>query len=110
MTLQHSKSIRTFCLCGILFAAGFTFQAAAALKNLRVEYMRNPIGIDATNPRFSWEMDDAETGKCQTAYQITLLAADKTTEVWTSGKIASDVSLGVNCDGATLSPSTRYFW
>jgi alpha-L-rhamnosidase len=93
-----------------MLSAAPVLQAAASLRNLRVEYMKNPIGTDAANPQFSWEMDDAETGQRQTAYQITLLANDKTTEVWTSGKIPSDASVGVKYTGAGLSPSTRYYW
>jgi alpha-L-rhamnosidase len=97
-------------MVGIFLSVVFVSPAATAIKNLRLEYMKNPIGIDNLNPQFSWQMHSDETGQRQTAYQLTLLAADKTTGIWTSGKVVSDISTGVKCTGATLSPSTRYYW
>ena len=46
---------------------------------LRTEYLKNPLGIDITNPRLMW---NCEGGVKQTAYQIV-------TEQWDSGKIES---------------------
>ena len=48
---------------------------AAAMQpaNLVCEYLRNPLGIDETQPRLSWESTpvDAEArGLRQTAYQV----------------------------------------
>jgi len=40
--------ILTMPLCAIV-------QATTEVKNLRTEYLRNPVGIDVTTPRFSWE-------------------------------------------------------
>ena len=37
---------------------------------LRCEYRYNPIGIDVTTPRLTWEMSDTLRGSRQTAYQI----------------------------------------
>jgi alpha-L-rhamnosidase len=39
---------------------------------LRVEHRRNPIGLDAERPRFSWVMTSAERGAAQSAYRITV--------------------------------------
>ena len=103
--------MKRFFYIGSLFLAlcGLTANATT-VKNLRVEYMRNPIGIDTSAPQFSWEMESEETGQRQTAYQITVLGADEATEIWTSGKTNSDISVGVKYAGTTLSPSSRYFW
>jgi alpha-L-rhamnosidase len=38
--------------------------------NLRCEYRTNPLGIDITAPRLSWEVNDPRRGAIQTAYQI----------------------------------------
>ena len=103
--------MKRFFYIGSLFLALCGLNASAAtVKNLRVEYMRNPIGIDTSAPQFSWEMESEETGQRQTAYQITVLGADEATEIWTSGKTDSDISVGVQYTGTTLSPSSRYFW
>ena len=37
---------------------------------LRCEYLENPLGIDATQPRLSWIVESNERGQKQTAYQI----------------------------------------
>jgi hypothetical protein len=61
----------------ILIAASllaFSFaqaDAAALIRNLQVEYRNAPLGIDVTQPRFSWQMATtaSERGYAQTAYQ-----------------------------------------
>lgn len=53
--------------------------------DLRTEYLKNPIGIDAQNPRLMWMCDG---GIKQTAYRIVATSDGKT--VWDSGKVASD--------------------
>src|SRR5438445_13565339 len=35
----------------------------------RCEYLTNPVGIDARNPRLSWQLEDHRTAAKQTAYQ-----------------------------------------
>src|ERR1017187_3056581 len=55
---------------------GLTRTAAAgplAPVGLRVEHLRNPIGIDVVKPRFSWELQHTARGQAQTAYQITIM-------------------------------------
>ena len=93
------------CLSTISFSAF----SVTTVRNLRVEYMENPIGIDVQNPRFSWEMESDEIGKKQTAYEITV--SDLTGNVvWSSCQISSDSSVGIKYAGASLSPSTGYTW
>ncbi|MGN1040277.1 MAG: alpha-L-rhamnosidase N-terminal domain-containing protein, partial [Candidatus Fimimonas sp.] len=54
-------------------------------KNLRCEYLVNPLGIDAQNPRLSWV---CEGGTKQTAYRIVATCNDAV--VWDSGKTVTD--------------------
>ncbi|MDR1810292.1 MAG: glycoside hydrolase family 78 protein, partial [Prevotella sp.] len=93
-----------------LFVASSAIQATTEIKNLRVEYLKNPAGIDIPNPQFSWEMLSDVIGAKQTAYEIRLFVGDNETPFWDSGKIASDHSAGTAYDGSPLSPSTRYRW
>lgn len=53
-------------------------------KNLKCEYLINPIGIDIQNPRLMWNCDG---GIKQTAYRIVAKSDEKT--VWDSGKVVS---------------------
>src|SRR5258708_35502625 len=70
--------------------------------------------MDATHPHLTWKLQDSRQGAKQTAYQVQvassigLLSAGKP-DVWDSGRIASDQSIGVTYGGAALKPSNRYF-
>jgi len=101
--------IRSFLLI-FLFSMGFTLQAATVIQNLRVEFMKNPVGIDTPDPQFSWEMESDVRGMKQTAYEIRLLGEDRNSVLWTSGKITSDKSVGIRGNGISLLPSTPYWW
>lgn len=79
------------------------------VQGLKVEYTDSPLGIDVATPRFSWQMQDTQRGAAQSAYQI-VVANEKGTEIWNSGKTASNVSLNIRYAGQALSPMTRYTW
>lgn len=79
---------------------------------LKCEYLINPIGIDATHPRFSWRLVDERTGARQTAYQLYLSTDSldmKKGMVWQSAKINETTSLTTYA-GRPLQPFTRYYW
>ena len=79
--------------------------------DLRVEYMKNPAGIDVSRPRFSWKLVSDERGVSQTAYTI-IVSTDKDFKktVWNSGEVVSDKSVSIVYGGEPLAPATRYFW
>ncbi len=77
------------------------------VKNVLVEYQRHPIGIDCTNPRFSWELSSEEKNVFQTAYQIEVTDeyGDYTVD---SGLVDSDQSTHVIVEDIRLQPMTKY--
>ncbi|MFW2504165.1 glycoside hydrolase family 78 protein [Clostridium diolis] len=77
------------------------------LKDLRIEYQENPMGLDSKKPRFSWKLVSEEQNIVQTAYRI-LVIKDDTTNVWDSGKRESDCSVLVEYDGIELEACTPY--
>ncbi|WP_223151555.1 glycoside hydrolase family 78 protein [Chitinophaga varians] len=85
------------------------------LARLRCEYRENPLGIDATTPRLSWEITSGKRNLMQQAYQIMVassladLKAGKA-DRWNSGKISSDQSLGVTYAGKPLGTGDACFW
>jgi alpha-L-rhamnosidase len=86
----------------------------AKVSNLKCEYLINPIGIDAQQPRLTWMLADDTRGARQTAYQLfvgTDSAAVSTGrgDSWQTAKIPSDANL-VNYRGKTLQPFTKYYW
>lgn len=89
--------------------------AAAAPVHLRCEYRNNPLGIDTLTPHLSWQSDSTERNWKQTAYEILVtsvpnrLNADPP-DVWDSGKVSSDESVGIPYGGPGLKSRTRYYW
>ncbi len=75
------------------------------LKDLKVSYRENPIGLDE-QPRFSWKLSDEGNGVMQAAYQIQVVCSGKM--CWDSGKVESEQSVHVPYEGIELSPMTEY--
>src|ERR1700744_2192668 len=84
-----------------------TCSATLVSKDLRCEYLADPLGIDATQPRLSWILDSNQRGETQTAYQMLaassaeLLQSGKA-DLWDSGKVDSDASSQIMYGGQTL--------
>ena len=72
---------------------------------LKTEHLINPIGVDFSAPRLSW---NCEGGVKQTAYQI--LAADEARNpLWDSGKVETD-SMEAPWGGPAVAPRTKVLW
>ena len=74
--------------------------------NLRIEYLKNPLGIDITKPRFFW---NCEGGIKQSAYQI-YAVDDENGIVWDSGKVESDAMTHILYGGKPLKSRERVIW
>ena len=99
-------------LCTLLFAA-----PGGALKpdRLECEYRVNPIGIDAPRPRLSWIFTSKTANERQTAYEIRVsrrpdILKGGAGEVWDSGKVTSDQTVGVEYGGPLLGVGDRLYW
>jgi alpha-L-rhamnosidase len=82
--------------------------SSASLTDLRTEHLVNPLGLDETQPRFSWKLADSRMGAAQTAWQIELSAAQ--TVLWDTGRVDADTSVLIPYEGPSLEPHTRYHW
>jgi len=84
-------------------------------RNLRCEYLANPLGIAVAQPRLSWIVESEERGQMQTAYRILvatdskLLSEDKG-DLWDTGKVVSNRSIQVTYDGRPLQSQMRCYW
>ena len=95
----------------ILLGAVVPVGAEVRLQSPQVEYRTTPLGIDVTQPRFSWHMraDAGERAVTQTAYRLEV--RDPSGAVaWDSGRREDGRSLGITYAGAPLRASTRYTW
>lgn len=89
-----------------------------AVRDLRCEYLTDPLGIDTPRPRFSWIMVDPghTRGLKQTARQIVVegddLAAGATGRVvlWDSGRVDSSESVNIEYGGPPLTSNRNCHW
>lgn len=90
-------------------------RSTVKIENIRCEYLKQPLGIDLTHPRFSWELTSGESGKRQQAYQI-LVATEKlmlntdNADAWDSGKVGKNTTNQIVYQGQPLRPHTFYYW
>ena len=85
---------------------------------LRTEYLTNPSGIDVVPPRLSWVPESSNpTARSlrQTAYQVlvsssTELLARNSGDVWDSGKVISDETVGIVYAGKALRSRDDCHW
>lgn len=74
--------------------------------NLKCEYLKNPVGIDISEPRLFW---NCEGGVKQTAYRIS--AVDEENNIlWDSGKVESSRMTHIKWAGEKLRSRTRVIW
>ena len=89
--------------------------AQITVYDLQVEHRKNPIGLDVTQPKFSWKIKSEKRNTLQTAYEIRVGTNERDVQrgrnlVWSSGKISSDQSVYIDYQGKSLKPDTRYYW
>ena len=83
--------------------------AETSIVNLETEGLTNPIGVDETQPTFSWQMQSSEVGAAQKSYQIVVEDSDGKT-VWDSGVVESSKSNEIEYEGDDLTAATQYSW
>ena len=81
------------------------------LKNLKCEYLINPIGIGTIKPRFSWIIESDKRNVVQTSYEIHVTKdKDFKNLLWSSGVVESDASAHVYYEGPELKSTSRYYY
>jgi alpha-L-rhamnosidase len=82
---------------------------------LRCEYAVDPLGIDVPRPRLFWQVESADRGERQTAWQVLVassreaLAADRG-DLWDSGRVESAETTHIRYAGAGLASSQALHW
>lgn len=100
-----------------LAAAGTASNAVPAdrVMDLRCEYVKDPLGIDVTQPRLSWINVVKRRGDRQTAYELLVasspeLLAQNRGDLWQTGKVASDENVQIAYAGKPLTSRCQCFW
>lgn len=87
----------------------------AQVYDLLCEGQVNPLGIARQQPALQWKIRDSRRGAFQTAYRVLVTdspekLADDAGDLWDSGKVASDQSVGIPYGGTTPGSSKKCFW
>ena len=101
--------------CGLSVEVGSARAAGRiSVAELRCEYDVNPLGIDARQPRMSWQVQSSGRNQVQTAYQVLVARSPKALSdgdlVWDSGKVTSSQTVSIPYEGNPLRSGTRYYW
>ena len=109
------KLIVIFLLCLPCLAFQQNIMAQPALVNLRCEMLKDPLGIDITEPRLSWQINSSQRNVQQTGYHIIVSSSREKIQrnegdIWNSGKIDSNVSVQVPYAGKALTGGMTCFW
>ena len=85
------------------------------ISDLQCEYLDAPLAIDNTTPHFGWKMTGGQKGTSSSAYQLLVATElDKLNEeeadLWNSGKVSSDTSIGISYGGKALTSRTQAYW
>ncbi|MBN2813944.1 MAG: family 78 glycoside hydrolase catalytic domain, partial [Bacteroidales bacterium] len=78
------------------------------LRHLTTENLVNPVGLDVTEPRFSWQLISDKRNVAQQAYEVRVFQGKSI--IWNSGKTASAQSVHIVYKGPALASDTRYHW
>ena len=85
--------------------------AQLKVVNPLCENRTNPVGLDVTQPRFSWQLQSDRRNVKQAAYEITVAPHPSFKAItWSSGKINSDQSVHVPYGGPALESGHSYYW
>lgn len=103
------KFLTAFLLTALVASAQVT------IKNLRCEMLINPLGIDAVQPRFSWQLESTKKNVVQTSFQIMVSSSQQKLDasdgdIWKSATINDNKSLLIGYGGKPLQSATKYFW
>jgi alpha-L-rhamnosidase len=90
-------------------------EAILKLVGLRTEYKQNPLGMDTRKPRLSWQLQSAQRGVTQSAYQVRVARSEPDLRagknlLWDSHRVKSEESIQCPYDGPLLQSGQRYFW
>tara|TARA_B100000809_G_C15140818_1_gene533267 strand:+ start:19284 stop:22121 length:2838 start_codon:yes stop_codon:yes gene_type:complete len=89
--------------------------ALAVFEKLTCETLENPMGIDNSNPTFSWIVKASGYNKSQKSYQILVASSPEAlclegADMWNSEKVNTSESVYIQYKGAALASGSQYWW
>ena len=78
------------------------------IYDIKINELENPLGLDIKSPRFSWKLRSEKQNTMQKKAQILVGTTPGASDVWDSGVMENDCSIGTAYTGKELKPETRY--
>ena len=94
--MRIKQSIYIYAFAALLLGGCKSNNELTIPTNLRTEYLTEPIGLDTSSPRFTWEYSGNEEGFKASRYEVRI------------GTSPDD--LRPYAEGMALKPHTRYYW
>lgn len=106
---------RLLSVAALMWLLPLCLLAKTEVVSLRTEGLVNPIGIDTTEPRFSWQTRSDKRDVMQTSYRIIVASspeklAKNEGDLWDSGDVGSDAQLWIPYQGKKLESNTQAYW
>ena len=79
------------------------------IREIHIEEMTTPMGIDVEQPVFSWILETEENNMAQKSVRIQVGTVPGGNDCWDSGRMDTDRSIGIRYAGQKLLPCTRYY-
>ncbi len=84
-------------------------------RDLRCEYLVDPMGVEEAAPRLSWTLVADRRAEVQTAYRVLVATspnalANDQGDLWDSGKVASSQTAHIEYAGKPLTSRLACFW
>ncbi len=103
------------CVAGFSPASAEDAPGKLSAGHLRCEYLADPLGIDQTAPRLSWQVVSDQPAQRQTAYQVLVASSREKLaagggDLWDSGKVADSRTVNVVYGGRPLGSGGQCFW
>lgn len=107
---MKTKDLLIFCFCFLVSCKQELF-----VEKLTCEYHVNPIAIETSYPKLSWQLKSDEGNIYQQAYRILVtdqkeLLEEEEGNIWDSGIVESGQSVQVLYAGKKLEPYQTYYW
>ncbi len=114
MKSKTSITMKSFIVFIVLLSIlGTAYSQNLTVEGLTVEHRKNPLGIDVSQPRFSWKIKGTGGNIMQSAWSVRVATNPGFSGrniVWESGRVASDESVLNEYGGPQLKPGHRYYW
>lgn len=79
------------------------------IYDIRINQMKNPIGIDEETLIFSWKISSGKPNTIQKKVHIQVGTKKNRADCWDSGILETDCSIGIPYKGSKLEAETRYY-